>query len=97
MRRAEVADEIEMHPEHLAGTGWDGFEFLAFASAQIRSSDETLQPRHVNVRNAFGSPVNAIGIKGDISDRVDSLFVCLQVLVDRTSARAAQGGVCHQL
>ena len=73
------------------------FKFLALPSAQIRSGGETLQPRHVNVRNPFGSSVNAIRIKRDVSHRVDPFFVCLKVFVDRTAARAAQRGVCHEL
>ena len=97
MRRAEVAHKIEMHPENLAGTGRDTFKFLALASAQIRSGCQTLQPRHFNVRDAFGAPVNPIGIKRDVSHRVDAFFVRLQVLIDRTSARAAQWGVGHKL
>src|ERR1700724_91941 len=97
MRRAEVADKIEMHSKDLAGTPRDAFKLLAFASAQIGSRGETLKPCHFNVRGPFGTPVNAIRIKCNVSHCVDSFFIGFEVLIDRTSARAAPWGVCHKM
>src|ERR1700728_2884837 len=97
MRRAEVADKSEMHPEDLARAGWDDFKFLSFATAQIGAGGEPLEPRHINVRCPFGPSINPVWIKRDVTHSVDPFFVCLQVLIDRTPARAAQRSICHQL
>src|SRR5260370_28736302 len=97
MRRAKVADKVEMHSEDVTRTGRDDLKPLAFSPCHIRSGGEALQPCHFDIRDTLGTSINAIREERDISHCVDSLFVRLQVLVHRASARAAERRIRYEL
>src|SRR5271167_2431705 len=97
MRRAKVADKVEMHSKDEARTGRDDLKFLAFSPRHIRSGGEALQPCDFDIRDTLGAPINAVREECDISHCVDPLFVRLQVLVHRASAGAAERSIRYEL
>src|SRR5271166_551140 len=97
MRRAKVADKVEMHSKDEARTERDDLKFLAFSPCHIRSGGEALQPGDFDIRDTLGTPINAVREERDIAHCVDPLFVRLQVLVHGTSARAAERRIGYKL
>src|ERR1700736_4786539 len=97
MRRAKVADKVETHSKDMARTGRDDLKLLAFSPCHIRSGGQALQSWHFDIRDTLGTPINAIREERDISHCEDPLFVRLQVLVHRGSARAAEGSIRYEL
>src|SRR5208337_2715905 len=97
MRRAKVTDKVEMHSRDEARTERDDLKFLAFSPCHIRSGGEALQSGDFDIRDTFGAPVNAVREERDITHCVDPLFVRLQVLVHRASARAAERSIRYEL
>src|SRR5271165_3330746 len=97
MWRAKVADKVEMHSKDEARTERDDLKFLAFSPCHIRSSGEALQPCGFDIRDTLGTPINAVREERDIAHCVDPLFVRLQVLVHRASARTAERSIRYEL
>src|ERR1700756_5783708 len=97
MRRAKITDKIELHSQDLARAGRHNLELLAFSPRHVRSRGESLEPRHWDVGDTLGAPIDAVRIQRDVSYCINTFFVGFQILVHRASAQAAEWSICYEL
>src|SRR5207248_6369122 len=68
-----------------------------FLTGHIGASHAPLFARIFPVRLAAQASHDPVGIKGQIANRVDSFFFCLEVFAYRRTVRAGKGRVPHEI
>src|SRR5256886_4437235 len=96
-QHAEVADEIHPQIEHLRPEVGDLLVADAFLAGHVCAGDQALFMGVLPVRLTPDTAHYPIWIKCQVPDRIDSLFLSLEIVRDRRSVRSGQRRVADQI